>query len=67
MTKVSRGSGSPLQINLLLRTAAEVGEPLPLGLLMLLKLVQRRTGAVFSRALQCARLKGQTESAALQD
>lgn len=71
---VSRGRGSPLQwkpfavqylINLMLRTAAKMGELLPRGLLMLLKLVQHRTGAVF-RDLQCTRLKGQTESAALQ-
>lgn len=74
LTMVSRGRGSPLQwkpfavqylINLMLRTAAKMGELLPRGLLMLLKLVQHRTGAVF-RALQCTRLKGQTESAALQ-
>lgn len=64
MTTVS--CGSPLQINLMLRTAAEVGELLPLGLLMLLKLVQRGTGAVFQSSA-CTRLKGQTESAVLQD
>lgn len=34
-------------INSMLRTAAKVGELLPPGLLMLLKLVQRRSGAVF--------------------